>query len=453
MKINKTLKIVLITLGILLLSIISFIGIYTENKGRMVNVVKNYTLGMDLEGSRRIELDVNDSKETIKYDAEGKEISASDTTTEAARTEERPINDETVLVKENYKKAKSILQKRLKTMGVSNYEVRLNEQNGKIVVNIPENDNTDTIVAQLASQGKFEVVDADTNEVLMTNDDLKSVKAGYGTNSYGTTTIFVNIEFNKEGTEKFRNITNTYVEIKSANEETGEETTTTKEITLKLDDSTILTTHFDEEITNGVLQLSVGSSSSTTTEDLQDSLTNANNLAALLNNGKMPVVYEIATNQYIASEVENDNIALFISLVISMVTIGMVYLIIKYKEKGILSAISLVGYIAILLLVLRYTNTVITMYSLVAIVLSIAVTYLTMIKILENNIKIGNIERAFEKAILRTLLILVPIAIIAVVFTFNRWLSVFSFGTVIFWGITISLLYNVIITRILLLED
>lgn len=452
MKINKTLKITLITLVVILLSIISFAGIYVKDKGRMVNEVKNYTLGMDLEGSRKIELDVNDSKETIKYDAEGKEIASTDTTTEAARTEEKPVNDETVLVKENYKKVKSIVQKRLKTMGVSNYEIRLNEENGKIIVNIPENDNTDIIVAQLASQGNFEIVDKDTNEVLMTNDDLKSVKAGYGTTSYGTTTIFVNIEFNKAGTEKFKNITNTYIETKSKNEETGEETTKAKEITLKLDGGTILTTHFDEEISNGILQLSVGSSSSATTEELQASLTNANNLAALLNNGKMPVVYEIETNQYIASEIENSNIALFISLAIVILTIGMIYLIVKYKVNGILASISIVGYIATLLLVLRYTNTIITIYGLIAIVLSILITYITMLKVLKNNMKIENMKEAFKKAMLEVVLIIVPTIIIAVIFAFNSWLPIFSFGMIIFWGIAISLLYNIIVTRTLLVD-
>ncbi len=452
MKINKILKITLITLVVILLSIISFVGIYVKDKGRMVNIIKDYNLGMDLEGYRRIDINVDTSKEKINYDEEGKVIASTDTT-KVASSEEKAKNDESVLVKENYKQTKTIIEKRLKTMGLSAYEIRLNEENGDIVLNIPEDENTDVIVSQIASQGKFEVVDKDTSEVLMTNDDLKSVKAGYGTTSYGTTTVFVNIEFNKEGTEKFRNITNTYVATKTTNEETGEETTKNKEITLKLDGGAIITTHFEEEVTNGVLQLSVGSSSSSSAEEMQASLTNANNLSALLNNGKMPIIYEIANNQYIASEVESDNIALFGALAILILTIGMVYLIIKYKEKGILSSISLIGYIAALLLVLRYTNIVITIYGLVAIILSIFVTYITIVKVLENNKKMENIERAFEKAILRIMFILVPIAVIAVVFAFNSWLWTFSFGTVIFWGIAISLLYNVIITRALLLEN
>lgn len=454
MKINKVLKTSLIILIIVLLSIISFAGIYVKDKNKMSNIVKEYTLGMDLEGSRRVELDVNTSTETINYDQDGREIDSTDTTTEVATTEEKVVNEGTVLTVENYKLTKKILEKRLKTMGVNDYEIRLNESNGKIILNIPENENTDVIVAQMQYQGKFEIVDNDTNEVLMTNDDLKSVKAGYGTNSSGTTVIFVNIQFNKDGTNKFKDITNTYKEITTTDEETGEETTTEKEIAIKVDDSTLLTTHFDEEVSNGLLQLSVGSSSSSTTaEDLQESLTRANNLAALLDNSKMPIVYEVTQNKYVASEITSDNIGLFVVLSIIVITIGMIYLIVKYKEKGILASISLVGYIAILLIILRYTNVIITLDGIVAIVLSTILNYMLIEKILRYNLKIENPSEAYTKAMTKFVLTLVPVCIIAVVFTFNSWLPIFSFGMVMFWGIVVNLLYNLTITRALLINS
>lgn len=448
MKINKSLKITLIILVIILLSIISFIGIYVQNKGRMVNVVSDYKLGMDLEGSRRMELAVNTSKQTIKYDKDGKQIESTDTETKAEKEEEKPINEESVLTTQNYKTTKKILEKRLKTMGVNNYEIRLNETNGKITLNIPENDNTDLIVSQIGYQGKFEIVDNDTKEVLITNNDIKTVKAGYGTNSAGTTTIFVNIQFNKEGTEKFKNITNTYQEVKTTNSETGEETTTKKQIEIKVDDSKLLTTYFAEEVTDGLLQLSVGSSSAkSTTDELQDSLTRANNLAALLNNGKMPIVYQVAQNQYIASEITNQNIAIFTSLSIIIATVAMIYIIIKYKERGILASIALVGYIATLLIVLRYTNVVITLDGIASIVISTLLSYMLIIQILKSE------KETYKQNIVKYVLTIVPAAIIAVVFTFNRYLPIFSFGMVMFWGIVINLLYNLIITRALLISS
>lgn len=445
LKINKTLKLVLIILTIILLSIISFAGVYLLDKGRMINKVNNYWLGMDLEGSRRIELAVNTSKETIKYDKDGKEIASTDTTTEVAREEEKEINTQEVLTSDNYKLTKTILEKRLNEMGVNDYEIRLNEASGKITLNIPENYDTDVTVAQIAYQGKFEIIDNDTKEILMTNDDLKTVKAGYGQTSSGATTIFVNMEFNDQGKEKLKNITNTYREIKQTNEETGEEQTVKKQIALNIDGKALLTTYFDEEISNGILQISVGSSSSSTTsEELQENLTRARNLAALLDNGKTPIVYQINQNQYIASEVTSQNIAIFAVVTVIAVTVLMIYLIIKYKEKGILTSISLVGYIAILLLILRYTNVVITVNGIIGIVVSIVINYILVIKLLNTE------KETYKKEILKFALTLVPVLAISVVFTFNNWLPIFSFGMIMFWGIAINLLYNLSITRALL---
>ena len=444
MKMNRILTLTLITLIIILLSIISFLGIYVQDKNKMVDNVKEYQFGMDLTGSRQIELKVSTDTKTINYDADGNVIDSSDTETEVANTENKAVNSEEVLTASNYEQAKKILQDRFKTMEVNCYEIRLNKDNGNIIVNIPENDDTDLIVAQMQYQGRFEIVDNDTNEVLMTNDDIKTAQAGYGTTSSGTTSIFLNIEFNKDGKEKFRNITNQYVQTKTTDEETGEEKTTERKIALKIDDDTLLTTYFNEEVSNGILQLSVGSSYNST-EDLQSSLLQANNLAAILNAGKMQVVYEINSNTYVASEITSDNIELFITLAIIALTIAIVYLIIKYKEKGILVSISLIGYLALLLIVLRYTNVIITTSGLIAIILSVVLDYMISLKILKNT------EEALYDSMKKFALTLIPLTIIAIVFSFNSWITISSFGMIMFWGIIVNMIYNFGITRILLI--
>lgn len=452
MKTNKVLRTSLIVMVIVLLVLVSFIGIYVKDKAMMKNIVKEYQLGMNLGGSRQIELNVNTSTKTIKYDAEGKEIASTDTTTEAATTEEKKINEEDVLTTENYKQVRSILENRLKKMGLAEYEIRQNTEDGKLVINIPENDETDNIVAQLQYQGKFEITDNDTNEVLMTNSDIKSAKAGYGTTSSGTTSIFVSIQFNEEGTEKYKEITKTYVETKTTNE-SGEETTNTKKIALKLDDTTLLTTYFDQEIDNGLLQLTVGSSSSTTTtEELQESLQRANSLAALLDCGKVPVVYEVAQNRYVESEITTQNIQIFICLIIVAVTASMIYLVIKYQKEGILCAISLVGFIATLLLIIRCFNVVMTVEGIIAMIVSVVLFYVTLIEILRKSMKIQETDVAFKQAIKKSIIILIPIYLIALVFTFNSWLTISSFGMVMFWGITLNIIYNFVITRTLLID-
>ena len=440
MKKFKGLKITVIVLLIILLSMVSFIGIYVQDKNQVKNILPEYILSRDLKGHRRIELKVNDEvKETKKYDADNNLIT--NDTTEVARTEEIKVNSEEMLTKENYEASKKVIEKRLEEMQVNNYDIRQNLENGTIILELPEDDNTDRTVGQLSLQGKFEIIDKDTNEVLMTNDDLKSVQSRYGTTSSGTTSIVLNIQFNKEGTEKFKNITNTYIQITKTVEQEGEEAkeeTETKEISIKIDDTTLLSTHFSEQVTNGLLQLSVGSSTNSTTEELQEYAKEATSMAALLDSGKMPIVYEVEQNKYILSEVTQDVIAKVIVALIIILTLAIIYLIIKYKGKGILAGISIIGYVALLLLAIRYANVEVSIAGIIEILFSTLINYMLVVSMLK--------EEKINNAIKKYSLILIPTLVIAIAFTFAN----IAVGILLFWGIVIAMLYNISVTNLLL---
>ena len=458
MKKNKGLKLTLIILFIILLSMISFVGVYVQNKGTMKNVLPEYLLSRDLKGYRRIELKVSeDIKETIKYDAEGNVIPEGNTETTVARTEEKKVNETEVLTKENYEQSKKVIEKRLSGLQVNDYIIRLNEENGSIILEIPEDKNTDMVVGQLSIQGKFEVVDNDTKEVLMTNDDIKYAKAGYGVANSGESVVFINIQFNKEGKEKFKNITNTYVEIEKEEDNTatneveeehvheeGEEHTheeeekTVKEIALLIDGTTLLTTYFDREISDGLLQLTVGAASKDKAEEMQDTLSEANKIATLIDSGKMSVVYTNTQNKFIYSDITEENIEKVIIVAIIVLTLAMIYLIVKYKAKGILGSVSLVGYVAVLLIALRYFNVQISIAGIVEILLSIALNYGILASILKN--------KDIYAVIKKYLVVLVPVIIISIVFTFME----IGMGVVLFWGIVIGLIYQLTMTNIML---
>lgn len=429
MKQNKKLKVILTILVIILLSMISFGGIYVQNKNYFENIVPEYLLGRDLKGYRKVELKVSDEKVKIEESSE-----------------EKSINSEETLTKENFKSVKNVIEKRLKTMSVTDYEIRQNEENGTILLEIPENTNTDRVVGQLYSQGKFEIVDKNTGEVLMTNDDIKTVKSGYGTTTAGATSIFINIEFDKEGKEKFKNITNTYIET-IVNEESEESNnsenetkpkTTTKEITLKVDDLDILTTHFDQEVSNGILQLSLGTSTNSTTEELQDYLIEANGMSALLDSGKMPIIYEVEQNKFVHSSIAQETIKILVVIFIAIVTVGMIYFIIKYKVKGIYASILEIGYIAILLISIRIFNVELTLAGL------LTVAFTTVLNSIVLNSLVSKEE--FLHVLKKYAILYIPILIIAVVFTFSN----ISLGPVLFWGIIVSLLYNLSFSKLLL---
>ena len=94
----------------MLVTAISFGGIYIQNKGRMSNIIPEYSLGMDLQGSRKLGVIVDDSTNEVIYDKDGNVVTeeGEDTT-----TKEEPVNPEEVLTKENFEKTKEIINKPL----------------------------------------------------------------------------------------------------------------------------------------------------------------------------------------------------------------------------------------------------------------------------------------------------------------------------------------------------
>ncbi len=446
MRIEEKLKVTLVILIIILISLISFGGIFIQKMKFVENIIPEYQLGMDLEGGRIIGLEVDDSKNTVIYDKDGKvvEEEGKDTT-----KKEIPVNPEESLTAENYKQSKQIIEKRLKDMSVSEYTIRADEQNGKLYIQLPENSNTDLIAQYMAIKGAFTVVN-DDDEILLNNSHVENAKVGYSANSTGTM-VYLTIQLNKEGTQIFKDITNTYV--KTTDEE-GEETT--KNITLKIDDSTLLNTYFESEISTGTIQMSIGSSS-TDNETIQSYIKEASNIAVLLNSGSLPLTYTISENRYVVSDITQDMFYIPVTVIGVIIVIGIIFLIVKYKKNGVFSSIALIGYIATLLVVLRYTNVILTMEGMIGIVIAIAMDYIFtvyILNIIKNNDSktMTQMSQDFKQAFLKTLFVFIPIAVSSVVLCFAGWLPIYSFGMVVFWGLLLTVLYNLVITRTLIVD-
>lgn len=188
-KVDNRLKIILSILVIVLVTAISFGGIYIQNKGRMSNIIPEYSLGMDLQGSRKLGVIVDDSTNKVIYDKDGNVVTeeGEDTT-----TKEEPINPEEVLTKENFEKSKEIINKRLQLLNVPDYTIALNEEDGSIMVDMLDYSDTDTVAQYMYLPGKFEVTDPDGN-VLLDNSHIEkaTVKYGYVSSNSNATTVFL----------------------------------------------------------------------------------------------------------------------------------------------------------------------------------------------------------------------------------------------------------------------
>lgn len=442
---NNTLKIILAILVIILISLISFVGIFVKDKNRMKNILPDYQLGMDFAGGRVFNIKIDDTVNTEYYDKDGNkhESSSIEEGKEDEYTKkEVPVNAEESLNDDNFEKTKNIVEDRLITLGVKEYEVRKNSHTGEIYITIPENKYADTIISQMTTRADFKIIDTDDKHELLTKDKIKDVKVGYGNTGTGTA-VFLNIQFDKEGTEKLKEISKNYT---STTDEEGNETK--KQVDLVLDGETLLSTYFDEEIKDGLLQLSMGSTTnSQTSEQLQEYLNQASNLAVLLKSDTLPLTYKLDTNLYVQSELTNDvlQMLLIITLIVSVVIA--ILTIIKYKKLGLFSIISLIGYIAILLIALRYTNVVITIAGILGAILSSIMNYIYMTYVIKNK---KNDTKAFKNVSIKFLGIYIPCLIISIVFSFMKYLPVASFGMVMFWSLIIMIVYNLVITRVLI---
>ena len=487
----KKVKIITMIVLIILITMVSFFGVYTQVQNRMENQVRDYALDMDLDGARYVRLSVNKESTDVIKDADGNEVETDEEMTDEQLAENGytkesvPNNSEDVLTVENYEKSKEIIAERLESQGVGEYEISVDNETGDILVQIPENESTDSFVSNMNTIGKFEIIDAETKEVLMDNNDIKLVNVMYGSASSTSTgtTVYLDIEFNKEGSKKLENISNTYVESTDTTNTTSEDTNTTtenttntenentttdnttstedntestaKEITLKIDDEEIMTTSFDEPIENGKLQLSMGSST-TDVGTLQDNISQASSIASVLDSGKLPIQYDVISNEYVLSDITNTHIEYLAIAVGIVLLVGLVIFIIRYKVNGLLSVISFIGLISLYLLVIRYTNVSVSIQGIVGIIVTVILNYIFINKILstikksEDNKKLETVKEGIKESYKEFFMKLMPICISVIVFCFISWTTISSFGMVMFWGIALIALYNYLITATML---
>lgn len=447
----KALKRILIILLIILLGLISFGGIYIQKTKFVENILPEYKLGPDFTGLRNIGLKVSDATKDIYYDLDGNVVDKEGKNT---TKKEESVNKEENLTKDNYKKAKEIIEKRLEKIkqvqytsagiienkAIDYYIIKQNEETGEIELKLPENSNTDMVLKYVAIKGDFTIVD-DQDNVLMDNSYIKEANVGYSSTSNGVT-VYLTIQFDKQGTEKLKEISNTF--IKTTDEEGND---TTKKIKVKIDDSEMLNTYFSEEISNGMIQLSFGTA---TGNSLATYAQEAKNLETLLNAGNLPIVYEADENHYVLSEINKDMLFIPAIVIMSLLVIGIIILIVKHKVKGLLGAISIIGYIATLLIIIRLTNVVITLEGVAGIITSIVLEYISIMYAL-NKMK-ENTDLTCNQCFAKFLPILVPIAISTVILCFIKWLPIYSFGMTMFWGIILVIVYNHVVTKLLVSE-
>ena len=134
-----------------------------------------------------------------------------------------------------------------------------------------------------------------------------------------------------------------------------------------------------------------------------------------------------------------------------LIAIVSLVMIVKYKADGVLGAIASVGYIAVTLLAIRYTSVTITLNSLIALLGVATVNYVFMFNYLRR-FKTDSRRHAFTESLKEITITIIPLWVVAVIFTFMTSVTINSVGMIMFWGLFVHLIYSTIITRTLYVD-
>lgn len=449
MKTRRKLSLALMILISLLIILAGFVGIYTKNANKYSNIIPEYKLSSDLKGSTVLELKVSDSKNTTYYDKDGNKVDESEVTDENESNytkKEVEVNNKEDLTKENYNKTLKIFKERLKFLQVDQYRIDLDNQNGNMVLTF-EDDYPEDVKTILPMEGKLELIDSNTSDVILDYTDIKSSETNYAQTEDGYS-VYLTLKLTNDGVDKIKNI-DKYKNAETENKDSEESTTSTtaNKFKVEFDKEEIEEVSYDDIVlTKNSLRITIASKLTNTTT-VNSKFNTATVVSKLATIGKTPVVYEISAEEY-QNAVVNSNLLIGIIVALAVViAIIIIYLIVKFKFNGLLAAITMLANIALFTVLIRVTDISISLNSFAGVVALLVVNTCLVINILKEN---ENKDKTFgsnlKTAYAKSMDVLIISLIIFAVFAFNSMAVISSMGLLLFWGWLVVLIGNLLLT-------
>lgn len=442
MKSRRKLKMILMVLICITVILVGFVGIYTKNANKYSNKLPTYKLASDLKGATVLEFEVDDSTDTVYYDSEGNEVDSSEVTDENKdqyTSKDVKVNSDDKLTEANYEKTLKIFKERLEFLGANQYNLDLDKETGKIVLTFEDN-YPDDIKSILPMEGKLELIDSNTSDVILDYSNVKSADTTYASTDDGYT-VYMTLKLNDAGLEKINNIEG----YKTKTDDNGE--VTTNNLKVEFDEEEISEISYDDIVLTGkTLRLAIASNI-TSSSTVNSKLNMSTVVSKLTTIGKTPVVYNITAEEYIKPSVDMNVFYNLMIAIIILVAIISVYFIIKYKINGLLAVLGTITNISLITILIRLTNITISLNSVAGILgLVIVNTYL-----LSNILKsLKNMDKTFGEnirgAYLKTIDVLIVSLLIFVVFSFTKMAVISSMGLLLFWGWLVIVLGNLLFT-------
>lgn len=343
---------------------------------------------------------------------------------EAKDTPDDPVNDEKI------DRAIATIRERIDSLGVSEPVIAKQGQK-RIRVSLPNITDQDEALDLIGKTAQLEFVSPD-GEVILTGENVEESNAVYQTSNAGAQEPVVTLKFDKEGTEKFAEATQKYLN---------------QIIDIKLDDKIISSPRVEVVISDGDAVING-----------QADLEEAGRLATLIKAGALPVQLEPVETRGVGATLGQGSLEK--SVFAAMVGIGLIllFMLFYYRVPGFIADIALIIYILIMFLIIAGIGVTLTLPGIAGIILSIGMAVDANVIIFERikeELKLGKsllsaVDAGFSRAFSTIIDSNLTTVIAGVVLFFLGSGSVRGFAVTLIIGIAVSMFTALVITRFLL---
>ena len=326
--------------------------------------------GLDLKGGVHLVLEAEPIKTTEVSAGEEQVVEeTTETPSEDNVAENEPVNEETEenlvitnedlepstndnkITSEELKLAKSVIEKRINYLGVSEATVSIQGKN-RIVVDIPGYSDIDQAKSIIGRVAVLTFKDEEGN-LIVTGKNLKKATFSYQQmEQAGAREPVVQLEWDSQGKELFAQ---------------GTQNNVGKPISIFLDDQLLIAPKVNEAITSGDAVITFGGKN-------KDSIKEAQEVAILLQGGSLPVKMSFLEERVVGPSLGQDTIKNSqVGAIIAFLAI-LLFLIIIYKMLGLIGAFALMLYMMIYLGFLFGIKATLSLPAIGAIVISVGMS-------------------------------------------------------------------------------
>lgn len=407
MKKDNIIKIALSSIVIIVLALLAIYGLNIGQKN-VIKGIKNIKTGLDISGGV-----------TIIYQAD--------------------TDNGTQITEEDLKKSEAVIRKRLESKNIFDYILRSDVTTSQIHLEIPADINDTSkdplaAVEGLDKTAKIEFRDPE-GKVLLSGDDIKSAKySEEATDSTGMLSPHVVLTFSDEGSKKFAEATEKLVG---------------KTLEIYLDSENITSPVVNQKIESSTAIITMGKGT------YAEKKAEATQYAMLIDSGTLPFSLKVINKEYIGPYIGQKALEVSVyAAVASLIAISFI-MITLYRLPGVVSALSLIAYTSIVLMIMSNTGISLTLPGIAGLILSIGMAVDANVIIFErfkeemkNKISAKKaFERSFKNAMTAILdgnITTIIIALLLYIFGIG---PIKGFGIVLAIGVLISLITAFIVTK------